>query len=88
LGGNEQPCQQCSNYTCPPGKLHQPCTLTQDMNCDLDCVNTTKPLFNSEWGERNCEWKCITGYQVQIIDYVVWKQYECVLAESLRFWTW
>lgn len=83
-----EPCQPCSNYTCPPGKLLQPCSLTSDMNCNLDCVNETKPLFNSEWGEKGCDWKCITGYVIQALDYGMWQQYECVMIDSLQFWTW
>lgn len=88
LGGEEQPCQPCSSFQCPPGKVHQPCSLSSDMNCDLDCVNETKPLFNSEWGDTGCEWKCISGYVMQVLDYVMWVQYECVMVDSLQFWTW
>ena len=80
-------CMPCSILTCPTGKLLTPCSSLQDANCDLDCVNDTKPVFNSAW-DLNCAWACQSGYQMQIINYKTWVQYECVPFDSVQFWNW
>jgi hypothetical protein len=81
-------CIPCSNgLSCEPGKSIIPCNDIQDVSCDWDCVNETKPMFNSMW-VKGCDWGCNPGYQLQVIDYGIWVQYECVLDGSLPFWTW
>lgn len=81
-------CVQCSTgLSCEPGKVVAQCNDIQDVSCDWDCVNDTKPMFNSKWS-KGCDWGCNTGYQLQVVDYGMWTQYECMLEGSLPFWTW
>ena len=81
-------CILCSGDTdCEPGKLVSPCTEIQDTSCDWDCVNETKPAFNSIW-TQGCEWGCDAGFTLKSMDYGMWVQYECVQEGSLPFWEW
>lgn len=83
----ENECIQCSSAVCPPGKMLTPCNAIRDSNCELDCINVTKPMFNSVW-ISGCNWGCAPDYEAQVINYVSWAQYECVLTGSVPFWTW
>lgn len=82
---NINQCDLCTDVTCTPGKVLTPCTSIQDANCDWDCVNETKPTFNSIWAQ-GCEWGCADGYYIQGITYDTWIQYECIEIGSLAFW--
>lgn len=80
-------CVQCSILECPLGYHKTECTTYADMDCDVPCVNNTKPPFNSEW-DRACTWKCQDGYQEVALDYSMWTQYECILGSTRPFWLW
>lgn len=80
-------CLQCTYISCIPGKILTPCTSISDSNCDLDCINVTKPMFNSVWS-IGCNWGCAEGYVMRTVNYLTWVQYECVLDGSPSFWNW
>jgi len=84
---NETYCQACSSLICEPGYKFTNCSRISDSNCDLECVDKNKPLFNSKW-TVGCEWGCVDGYSLSVQDYVLFVQYSCVLGGARSFWSW
>ena len=84
---NETYCQACSSFICEPGYNFTNCSRISDSNCDLECVDKNKPLFNSQW-TVGCEWGCVDGYSLSVQDYVLFMQYSCVLGGARSFWSW
>lgn len=81
-------CKPCSSgVSCEPGKQIYPCTDIQDVSCEWDCVNETKPTFHSVW-VKGCEWGCKDGYRIQKMDYGMFSTYECIWNETQAFWHW
>lgn len=81
-------CKPCSSgVSCEPGKQVYPCTDIQDVSCEWDCVNETKPTFHSVW-VQGCEWGCKDGYRIQKMDYGMFITYECIWNETQAFWHW
>lgn len=80
-------CVPCSSQDCPIGFTKQVCTLYADINCDVPCINETKPLFSSVW-DKECSWACEKGYIATALDYGMWTQYECIEESTKPFWLW
>lgn len=75
-------CKLCStDIFCVPGKIIEPCSEIQDLTCTQDCVNATKPMFNSEW-DYGCNWRCSDGYVMTVTDFIMYVEYDCVLPGS------
>ena len=84
---NASYCQLCSEMACSPGFNVSLCSRLADANCDVECVDDRKPLFNSQW-TLGCEWGCVNGYVLSVQDYVMFVQYSCVLDGARSFWSW
>lgn len=69
-------CRPCTNAACPPGRIFSSCSRYADYDCDLPCVNETKPLANSVW-TAGCAWGCAAGFVMRQRRMPEWVEYAC-----------
>ena len=74
-------CAACSTTACPAGFMWSDCREDADRGCETECVNTSKPMFNSKWAvataARDCPWECEAGYHAVVTDYWMFQIHEC-----------
>lgn len=75
---NSKTCTECNKApTCTPGFQFRSCGKYTDTACDIPCANETMPKEYAQYSGIGCQWECVPGFVLKVLDYFKQRIYLC-----------